>query len=151
MTNAAAALVANAKQWAGLYGDYPNGEEGAALTAPLRVRAAWERNDADGLADVFLQNGSMLVGDRQLISRKEIRAYMAEAFSGGLKGSRLSDEPREVRLLTPGVAVVVMDGGLIRDGSDEVAVADSARSMWTVVKQDGDWRVAAYQSSPVKG
>jgi len=76
MSSDAAKLVAQAKEWAGHYGKYSNGVEGAVLTVPLRIRAAWDRNDADAFADVFTDEGSMLVGDNQLTSRDQIRSYM---------------------------------------------------------------------------
>lgn len=50
MSTEGASLVAGAKQWASYYGDFPNGVEGAVLTAPLRCRAAWDANDAEGFA-----------------------------------------------------------------------------------------------------
>jgi uncharacterized protein (TIGR02246 family) len=151
MTSEAASLVAGAKAWAKLYGDFPNGEEGAVLTAPLRVRAAWAANDANAFADMFIENGSMLVGDTQLMSREEIRAYMAAAFGGAYQGSRLNEEPRQIRLLTDTVAVAITQGGVIRKGQSSVAPADEARAMWVLVKRDGDWRVASHQTSPIKG
>ncbi|MBI1757945.1 MAG: SgcJ/EcaC family oxidoreductase [Actinobacteria bacterium] len=151
MTREAASLVAGAKQWASYYGDYPNGEEGAVLTAPLRIRAAWAANDAEAFAHMFIENGSMLVGDRQLMNRDEIRSYMAEAFGGAYKGSRLTEEPREIRLLTGSVAVAIMEGGILRAGADSLAAADEVRAMWVVVRHEGDWRIASYQTSPIKG
>jgi uncharacterized protein (TIGR02246 family) len=151
MTNKAAALVEGAKQWATYYGDFANGPEGAVLTAILRVRAAWDANDADAFADMFLTNGSMLVGDTQYTDREQIRAYVREIFQGPAKGSRLTDEPLEIKLLTGTTALAVTQGGVIRDGSDTVDPADEVRSLWTAVKQDGDWRIASHQTSPVKG
>jgi uncharacterized protein (TIGR02246 family) len=151
MTERAASLVAGAKQWASYYGGYPNGEEGAVLTAPLRIRAAWDANDANAFADMFIENGSMLVGDNQLTSREQIRSYFAEAFGGGYKGSRLTEEPREIRLLSDTVAVAITEGGIIRDGAQSLAAGDELRTMWVIVKREGDWRVASRQSSPVTG
>ncbi|MEV4462385.1 SgcJ/EcaC family oxidoreductase [Micromonospora echinofusca] len=151
MSNDAAALVAGAKEWATLYGDYSNGEEGAVLTAPLRFRAAWAANDSGALADMFVENGSFLAGDRQLMNREEIRSYMAEAFAGGLKGSRMVTDVREIRMLTDSVAIAITDGGIIPDGQESLGDADRIRIMWVAVKQDGDWRLASYQSSPVTG
>jgi uncharacterized protein (TIGR02246 family) len=151
MSKEAASLVAKAKQWASYYGDYPNGEEGAVLTAPLRVRAAWAANDADAFADMFIDNGSQLVGDTQLRGREEIRSYMKEAFAGGWKGSHLTEEPREIRLLTDDVAVAITQGGVVRAGRDTLEPTDEVRTMWVLVKRDGDWRVASHQTSPVKG
>lgn len=151
MTSKASSLVAGAKQWATYYGKYPNGTEGAVLTAELRARAAWTANDADAFADSFVENGSMLVGDRQLMNREEIRAYMAEAFAGGYKGSRLIEEPRDIRLLTDSVAVAITQGAVVRDGQTEPASADEVRTMWVIVKHDSEWLVASHQTSPIKG
>lgn len=151
MSSKAASLVAGAKQWASLYGDYSNGEEGHALTAPLRVRAAWADNDAEAFANMFIDNGSALFGDTQLTSREQIRSYVAEVFDGPYKGSRLDERPREIRLLSKGVAVAVMEGGVLRAGQEDLAPADTIRTMYVLVKVDGDWRVASYQTSPVGG
>lgn len=151
MTKEAAALVAGAKEWAKKYGDYPNGDEGSVYTAPLRVRAAWDANDADAFADMFIDNGSTLFGDNQLTDREQIRSYVAEVFAGAYKGSRLADEPKEIRMLTDSVAVVISEGGVIPDGAQELAPEREVRTMWVVVKRDGDWRIASYQTSPIKG
>jgi uncharacterized protein (TIGR02246 family) len=151
MTERAASLVEGAKQWATYYGGFPNGEEGAAFTAALRIRAAWDANDADAFADMFVEDGSMLVGDRQLMDRAEIRSYMAAAFSGGYRGSKLTEEPVEIRLLTDSVALAVTDGGIIPDGADSVAPADLVRGTWIIRKDGGDWRIVSRQTSPIKG
>jgi len=151
MTEKAASLVESAKQWATYYGGYPNGDEGAAFTAPLRIRAAWDANDADAFADMFVENGSMLVGDRQLMNREEIREYMAEAFSGAYQGSKLTEEPLEIRLLNDTVALAVTDGGIIPKGADSVAPDDLVRGTWLIVRTDNDWRIVSRQTSPIKG
>lgn len=150
MTKEAAALVAGAKQWAGYYGDYSNGPEGHVLTAQLRARAAWGDNDADAFANMFIENGSALFGDNQLKGREEIRSYMKEIFAGAAKGSRLSEEPREVKLLTDSAAIVVTDGGVVRDGEEGLDPANLIRTTWIAVRQDGDWRLASYQTCPIK-
>jgi uncharacterized protein (TIGR02246 family) len=147
----AASLVAQAKQWATYYGQYTTGEEAAAYTVPLRIRAAWDNNDADALADVFIDNGSLLAGDQQLTSREEIRSYFAEAFAGPFKGSRLIEDPLEVRFVADGVAVAITQGGIVLDGENELAPERTIRTMWVIVKRDGDWWLASHQTSPVKG
>jgi uncharacterized protein (TIGR02246 family) len=150
MTQEAASLVTKAKEWASRYGDYSNGEEGAVLTASLRCGVAWENNDPNAFADMFIENGSMLVGDNQLKGREEIRAYMSDAFAGGWGGTRLAEEPREIRLLTDSVAIAVSEGGIIRKGAAALDPADQVRTLWVIVKHDGDWAVASHQTSPVK-
>lgn len=151
MTSKAASLVEGAKQWATYYGDYPNGDEGAAFTAVLRVRAAWDANDADAFAGMFAQNGSMLVGDRQLMNSEEIAAYMTEAFAGPYRGSRLAEEPVEIRMLTDSVALAVTEGGIIPAGQDSFAPAAKVRGTWIIVAAGDDWRVLSRQTSPITG
>ncbi|MEU4775981.1 SgcJ/EcaC family oxidoreductase [Micromonospora sp. NPDC023644] len=147
----AAELVKGAKQWASHYGQYANGTEGAVLTVPLRFRGAWESNDADAVADVFTENGSMLAGDNQLKGREEIRAYLREAFAGPYQGARLVDEPLEIKMLTDDVALAVTQGGIVRDGAGELAPEDEVRTTWVVARRDGDWHLMSHQSSPLKG
>ncbi|OLB81268.1 MAG: DUF4440 domain-containing protein [Actinobacteria bacterium 13_2_20CM_2_71_6] len=151
MSSDAAKLVAQAKEWAGHYGKYSNGVEGAVLTVPLRIRAAWDRNDADAFADVFTDEGSMLVGDNQLTSRDQIRSYMTGAFAGPFQGSRLVDEPVDIRLLTDHVALAVTEGGVVYAGETEPSPDRMARSTWVASRRGGDWRLVSYQSSPVTG
>jgi uncharacterized protein (TIGR02246 family) len=149
MSDKAASLVAQAKQWASYYGNYPNGTEGAVLTVPLRIRAAWERNDADAFAEVFIDNGSLLVGDEQLRGREEIRSYMAEAFGGTYRGTSISEEPVEIQMLTDDTAIAITQGGICQVGESAVDPAGEYRAMWVIVQQHGDWRLAARQTSPI--
>ena len=150
MTSKASSLVAGAKQWASYYGDYANGDEGHVLTAILRIRAAWGSNDADAFADMFVDNGSMLVGDNQLMNREEIRAYMADAFSSYHQGTSLDEEPKEIKLLTDTSALAVTQGGVVAPGAAALADENEVRALWVLAKIDGDWRVVSHQTSPIK-
>lgn len=147
----AASLVAQAKAWATSYGDFPNGPEAAALSAPLRVRAGWDANDADAVAAVFLDNGSLLIGDEQIDGADHIREYLTAWFGDRYPGVRLEDRPLDIRFLTSDVAVAVTEGGLVLSGEDGLAPERTERSMWVLVRRDGEWRVAARQSSPING
>jgi uncharacterized protein (TIGR02246 family) len=147
----AASLVAQAKQWAGYYGRFPNGEQGAVYTVPLRLRGAWDAGDADALADLFTEDGSMLVGDDQLLSREEIRSYLKESFAKQHKGSRLTDEPVEIKFLAEGVALAITKGGVLAEGQSELTPEQEVRATWVVRKQDGDWKLVSHQTSPIKG
>lgn len=151
MTSNAAKLVAQAKQWAGYYGDYSNGEEGAVLTVPLRLRAAWDAGDADALADLFTEDGSMLIGDEQLRGREAIRAYLSERFPSEFQGTRIHDEPVRIKFLTEGVALAVTKGGRFAAGATEIAPADENRATWVVRKEDGDYKLVSHQTSPIRG
>jgi uncharacterized protein (TIGR02246 family) len=151
MSTQASKLVAQAKQWATYYGDFTTGDEAAAYTSPLRARAAWDAGDADALAAEFVENGSWLAGDEQLNGRDRIREYWAEGLAGPYQGSRLTERPIDIKLVTEDVALVVTDGGFLYAGETELPEEREVRATWVVVKKDGDWRLASYQSSPIKG
>lgn len=151
MSEKASTLVAQAKQWASNYGDYPNGAEGAALTVPLRARAAWDANDAKSYAELFTDDGSELIGDNQLKSRTEVLDYLTDAFAGSYRGSRRTEEPVEVRLLTEDVAVAVTQGALLLAGESTAAPENEYRALWVIVKRDGEWMLFTHQTSPLKG
>ncbi|HEX5405940.1 MAG TPA: SgcJ/EcaC family oxidoreductase [Pseudonocardiaceae bacterium] len=151
MSAKASKLVAGAKEWASYYGDYTQGEEAAAFTVPLRARAMWDSNDAEGFAEVFVDNGSFLFGDEQLTSQEQIRDTMKAAFAGPLAGTKLAQEPVEVKLVTPDVAIVITNGGVVAAGATELAQGASTRDVWVTVKRDGVWQLVSLQTSPVKG
>lgn len=142
-------LVVKAKQWASSYGRYANGEEGAVLSVPLRFRAAWENHDVDVIADTFVENGTLVVGDEILKGRESIREYFAEAFAGSYKGTRLSDTPQEVRLLTDDTALAVTVGGVLRNGDESVPADRQSRTVWLIVLENDDWKLFSHQSNPM--
>jgi uncharacterized protein (TIGR02246 family) len=151
MSEKASSLVAGAKQWATYYGKFTQGEEATALTAPLRARAAWDAGDADAFAGVFTENGSILVDDEQLTDRESIRAFFAEAFAGTLNGTKLLIDPIEIKVLEPGVAVVITDGGVLYEGETSVPAERTVRGTWVTVREGEEWQLFSQQTSPVKG
>jgi uncharacterized protein (TIGR02246 family) len=151
MSDKADSLVSQAKEWAGHYGQYSNGAEGAVLSVPLRIRAAWESADADAFAEVFTENGSMLVGDTQLNGREAIRSYMAEGFAGPYRGAKVVEEPVDVRLIAPDAALAITDGGILPPGRDELEPGEVSRAMYVIVKQGPEWRLISHQTCPVTG
>lgn len=149
MTTSATALVEQAKDWAGLYGNYTIGEEGASLTVPLRARAAWEAGDADAFAELFAEEGSMLVSDDQLQGRDAIRTYMAAQFAGDLAGTVLVEEPTEIKTVAPGVTVAITTGGVTRPGV-ELSEAAKVRASYVLVSREGVWQLLSHQTSPIQ-
>ncbi|MEU1753388.1 SgcJ/EcaC family oxidoreductase [Micromonospora matsumotoense] len=134
------------------YRGYTEADERAALTVAMRIQAAWAANDADMFADVFTDDGSLLMRDEQLTSREEIRAYMSRGFAGPLRGARVKGWPVEVAFLTDDVALVVTEGGIIMAGQDDIAPENFIRATWVMLRQpDGQLRLVSHQSSPIRG
>ena len=72
---------------------------------------------------------------------------MAGAFAGPLKGSRVIDQPQDVRFPNEDTAIVISEGGIVFPGQDAVPSEGMVRATWVLAKRDGRWLVAAYHYS----
>lgn len=132
------------------YGQFTSAREKEVLSVPLRLVAAWAKNDAEGVADVFTDDGTLILpGDVYKRGREEIRAFMAAAYAGPFKGSGVTGKPVDVRFVGDDVALLRTHGGILAAGETEIDPELAVRSTWVVVKQDdGEWYLAGYQNSP---
>jgi uncharacterized protein (TIGR02246 family) len=131
------------------YGEFTSDREKEALSVPLRLVAAWARNDAAGVADVFAEEGIMILpGDVYKKGRDEIKSFMAAAYSGPFKGTGVTGRPVDVRFIADDVALLRTHGGILAPGETEIDPELAVRSTWVTVKKDGQWQLAAYQNSP---
>ncbi|MEV0695582.1 SgcJ/EcaC family oxidoreductase [Streptomyces sp. NPDC050388] len=131
------------------YGSFTSEREKEALGVPLRLVAAWSKNDADGVADQFTEDGVMILpGDVFKQGREEIRSFMAAAYAGPFKGTGVTGAPVDVRFVSDEVALLRTHGGILAPGETEIAPELAVRSTWVLVKQDGEWKLAGYQNSP---
>ncbi|MDM4719647.1 SgcJ/EcaC family oxidoreductase [Micromonospora sp. WMMA1363] len=113
-----------------------------------KVMAAWAYHDADGFADLFVEDGTMILAGVYRNGREEIREYLTEAYQGRYKGTQVTGKPLSVRSLGPDSAVLLSYGGVLEPGESEVSSRGAVRASWVVVKRDGEWRLAAYQNTP---
>jgi uncharacterized protein (TIGR02246 family) len=113
-----------------------------------RVIAAWAYHDADAFADVFTEDGTMILAGVYHKGRAAIRDYMADAFEGIYKGTQVTGKPLDMRPLGGDAAILLSQGGVLEPGESEVSQSAAIRAAWVVVKQAGGWRLAAYQNTP---
>jgi uncharacterized protein (TIGR02246 family) len=131
------------------YGEFTSEREKAALSVPLRLVAAWAKNDAAAMAEVCTEDSTMILpGDVYKRGRDEIRAFMAAAFAGPFKGTGVTGRPVDVRFVGDDVALLRTHGGILAPGETEIEPELAVLSCWVTVKQDGEWKLAAYQNSP---
>lgn len=133
------------------YRSFTAEEQKAVLTVPQRIVAAWAANDADVFAEVFTDDGSLLMQDNQLTSKEDIRAYMAAGFEGVYRGARVTGWPLSVTPLGDDVVMVLTQGGIMLAGETEVAPSREIRAIWIIVRRDGEWKLLSHQSSPLRG
>ncbi|GAA2868879.1 hypothetical protein Acy02nite_40640 [Actinoplanes cyaneus] len=119
-------------------------EDPAAMVASMA--RSWADGDADGYADLFTADGTLIQPGVHVIGRPEIRALMAARFAGPLRGTRLRGRPESVRRLGPEAAVMVIAGEVLLPGESEPAPERRVRASWTLVRGHGSWRVAVYHN-----
>jgi uncharacterized protein (TIGR02246 family) len=130
----------------------PSDADQAAVAAiPGRIVAAWAAHDADAFASVFAKDGSMILPGVYQKGRDDIRDFMAAGFSGPYKGTQVTGEPFDVRVLADDVCILLSVGGVLAAGETELPPERVVRASWLVVKQEGEWLLAAYQNSPSEG
>ena len=113
-----------------------------------RLVVAWSHHDADAFANLFLEDGTMILPGVLRTGRAEIRDYMAQAFQNEYKASQVTGQPLDLRFLTPDVAVLLTEGGVLAPGDTEVTADRAIRATWLAVRRDGQWQLANYQNSP---
>lgn len=131
------------------YGSFTSEKEKGPLSVPLRLIAAWARNDAAGVADSFTEDGILILpGDVLKQGRNEIRAFMTAAYAGPFKGTGVTGNPVDVRFVTDDVALLRTHGGILAPGETEIDPELAVRSTWVTVRKNGEWLLAGYQNSP---
>jgi len=118
----------------------------AALTQ--KVLAAWAYHDADTFADVFVEDGTMILPGSLATGREEIREQMAKEWAGRWQGTQVTGKPISIRSLGPDVMLLLSLGGVLMPGETEVTEDNAIRASWLAVRRDGEWKLAAYQNSP---
>jgi uncharacterized protein (TIGR02246 family) len=124
-------------------------DAGAIAALTQQVSPAWAQHDADTFADVFVEDGTMILPGVFCVGRDEVRDFMAKAFDGPYKGTQVTGTPISIRALGPDTIILLSDGGVIGAGETEVAEDSAIRASWLAVRQDdGGWLLAAYQNTP---
>jgi uncharacterized protein (TIGR02246 family) len=123
-------------------------EQAAIAAVPARMVAAWAAHDADAFADLFVQDGSMMLPGVYKKGHDDIRAFMAAGFAGPYKGTQVTGQPLEMKPLGGDAVAVITEGGVIGAGESELSDAAAIRASWILVKRDGEWKLAVYHNCP---
>jgi uncharacterized protein (TIGR02246 family) len=131
--------------------DVTDADKSAVASVPGRIVAAWAAQDPAAFAAVFTEDGSMILPGVYCKGRDGIRSFMAGAFDGPYRGTRVTGTPLAMNFLGSSAAVVVTEGGVLAPGETRVADERAVRATWVMVKDQGRWQLAAYHNGPRDG
>jgi uncharacterized protein (TIGR02246 family) len=128
----------------------PDADDRAAIAAlPVNLTSAWRAQDAEAFAELFIDDGTMILPGLYRRGKHDIRAYMAQAFEGPYRGTRVTGEPLHLKMLSDDSAVLITQGGVLAPDETEVHPTRAIRASWFVVRQGEQWKLAAYHNSQV--
>ena len=123
-------------------------DEAAARAVYQQFMDGWNRGSGAALAAVFTEDGDLVGFDgTHFKGRQEIAPFHQQLFDKWLKGSRLVGHVKDVRFLSPDVALMHAVGGTVMRGKSEpVPERDSIQTL-VATRQDGEWHLAAFQNT----
>ena len=128
--------------------DQAAAEQAAIAAVPARMVAAWAAHDADAFAELFTEDGTMILPGVYKKGRDDIRDYMAREYAGAYQGTTVTGTPIEIKPLHQTAVALITQGGVIPAGETELPDATAIRASWILVKRDEKWLLAVYQNCP---
>jgi uncharacterized protein (TIGR02246 family) len=113
-----------------------------------RLLDGWNRRDAAAMAALFTENGNVVGFDgSQLSGPGEIAAVLGKIFAEH-QTPPFVDIVREVRSLSPDVALLRATVGMVPPGQAELNPALNAIQSLVAARRGGQWRIELFQNTP---
>jgi uncharacterized protein (TIGR02246 family) len=113
-----------------------------------RLLDGWNRRDAAAMAALFTENGNVVGFDgSQLNGPGEIAAVLGKIFAEH-QTPPFVDIVREVRSLSPDVALLRATVGMAPPGQAELNPALNAIQSLVAARRGGQWRIELFQNTP---
>ncbi|UUN30062.1 SgcJ/EcaC family oxidoreductase [Streptomyces sp. FIT100] len=110
-----------------------------------QMNKAWERGDAKAYAATHTADADLVdFRGTHAVGREGIMDLLQPAFDGPLKGTRVEATIKDLRLLSPTVAVMHTEGKIVPTGGESLQT-------FVVEKEAGGWKFAAFQNTRIQG
>jgi uncharacterized protein (TIGR02246 family) len=111
----------------------------------------WNQGSGSAFASAFTEDGDLVAFDgTHFEGRKEIAPFHQQLFEKWLKGTRLVGEVKDVRFLSPDVALMHAEGTTVMRGKSEPSPERASIQTLVATREDGEWRFAAFQNTRVR-
>jgi uncharacterized protein (TIGR02246 family) len=123
-------------------------DEAAVRALYQQLMDGWNQGSGDAFAAVFTEDGDLVAfGGTHFKGRQEIAPFHQQLFDKWLKGSRLVGQVKDVRFLSPDIALMHAVGGTVMRGKSEPSPERDSIQTLLATRQDGEWRLAAFQNT----
>ena len=124
--------------------------EAAVRALYAELLACWNRRDAAAMAALYEENANVIGFDgSQMNGRAEIESEIGGIFADHQTAAYLG-KVREVRFLSPDVALLRAVVGMVPPGGADINPAVNAIQSLVVTRQAGQWRIALFQNTPAQ-
>jgi uncharacterized protein (TIGR02246 family) len=126
-------------------------DEAAVRELYQELMDGWNQGSGAAFAAVFTEDGDLVAFDgTHFKGRDEIAPFHQELFEKWMKGTRLVGEVKDVRFLSPDVALMHAVGSTVMRGKSEPSPERDSIQTLVAVRQDDKWRLAAFQNTRVR-
>jgi uncharacterized protein (TIGR02246 family) len=137
--------------------NYPFQQQGSPSSDEIEVRAlyhqlldSWNKRNADAFAASFTEDGHVIGFDgSQMAGQAEIASTLRQIFADHLTGTYVN-KVRDVRLLSPDVAILRAVVGLVPHAQSDIEPALNAHQTLIATKHDDQWRITLFQNTPAQ-
>jgi uncharacterized protein (TIGR02246 family) len=111
----------------------------------------WNRGSGEDFAAVFTEDGDLVAFDgTHFAGRAQIAPFHQELFDKWMKGTRLVGRVKDVRFLSPNVALMHAVGSTIMRGKSVPSPERDSIQTLVATRQNGEWRLAAFQNTRLR-
>jgi uncharacterized protein (TIGR02246 family) len=111
---------------------------------------SWNKRSAEAFASLFAPDGYVIGFDgSQMSGREEIAATLGQIFADHPTAPYVS-KVKEVRFLSPGVAVLRAIVGMVAPGQSDINPAVNAIQTLIAVRQNDTWSISLFQTTPAQ-
>src|SRR5437660_3935253 len=111
-----------------------------------RLLDSWNLRSARDFAALFAEDGNMVGFDGSPVDgRAAIESHLGDVFGSHQTASYVG-KVREVRFLTPDVALLRAVAGMVPPGGSDLNPAVNAVQTLVAALRDGEWRIAMYHN-----
>lgn len=117
-----------------------------------KLKRAWGKGDGEAYGACFSDHADYVTFQGEhLQGRKAIANVHQELWNGVLRGSTLDGEIAKIQFITPELAIFHGLGAVKMRWQKQAPKKRDSINTNVAVKQNGEWRIAAFQNSRISG